>query len=90
MRGITVEIDTARMNIHLIKLIFIYEDIGILFERESMIENYVFLSLVRAGMPIGIDNKGDMKVMYGTLDIGRDVEGNLLYVWQDIDEGEAA
>lgn len=90
MRDITVEIDTACMNIHLVKLICLYEDVGMLFEREAMIENYVFLSLVRAGVPIGINNKGEMKVMYGTLDIGSDVEGNLLYVWQDIDEGEVA
>lgn len=92
MRDITVEIDVGRMNVLLIKLICFYESVGVLFERESLVENYVFLSLVKAGVPLGLNKQGEFRVMFGTLDIGTSAASNPLYVWKDVEggEGEAA
>lgn len=95
MRDIAVEIDVGRMNVLLIKLICLYESIGALFERESLVENYVFLSLVKAGVPMSLNKQGEFRVMFGTLDIGTNTFGgasNPLYVWKDVEggEGEAA
>lgn len=88
MIDIVVEIDTTVMNVHLIKLMRLYADCNILTESESLMENYVFLKLVQAGIPLGLNKAGEFKVLFGTLDIGvNTINGvnNPLYVWKDID-----
>lgn len=90
MRDIVVEIDTTHMNVFLIKLMRVYDDCNILSESESLVENYVFLKLVKAGVPLGLNKAGEFKVLFGTLDIGVNTLGgvnNPLYVWRDIDSG---
>ena len=92
MPDITVEIDSVSMNVYLIKLMGVYESIGILFEYEAMMENYVFLQLIKAGMPLKLDVSGQFRVLYGALDIGvNTLNNNPLYIWRDrTDEGEVA
>ena len=95
MRDITVEIDVTCMNVHLIKLMRLYELSELLHEPQSMTENYIYLTLLKAGVPVIVDSSGEFKVVYGTLEIGVNVVSginNPLYVWKDAgnDEGEAA
>ena len=87
MRDITVEIDATCMNVHLIKLMRLYELSELLHEPQSMIENYIYLTLLKAGVPVIVDSSGEFRVVYGTLDIGVNVMGNPLYVWKDVGKG---